>query len=270
MIQFTHYTGIETIEKILRNGFAYVPNKRSLITEFLPLHDFTKREPQQFGMVSFTELSPSQAEDHRKDFGNYGIVVSDKWAVSHKIQKVLYIDNTGPIYDCLRNLFQVAYNELKQKSLAREGEVTEMAYTNKVRAGIAGGYLYSNLLQLYEYMEPIKHLYQQEWRIVHPKPYYGYGETKADIIRNVSPPKGWAQFLNVLPVKPDDIIGFICPENEQDIFKKTIPPEFIRKPIDTYLRPKDRITSHWSERVPQGTFLGSIILRYANWFKACC
>ncbi|MBI5049251.1 MAG: hypothetical protein HZB54_09975 [Deltaproteobacteria bacterium] len=238
MIQFTHYTQkIEAIEKILKNGFAYVPNKRSLITEFLPSHDFTKREPQQFGMVSFTELSPSQAENHRKVFGNYGIVVSEKWALAHKIQKVLYIDNTGPIYDCLRNLFQVAYNELKQKSLAREGEVTEMAYTNKVRAGIAGGYLYSNLLQLYEYMEPIKHLSHQEWRIVHPKPYYGYGETKADIISNVSPPKGWAQFLNVLPVKTDDIIGFICPENEQDIFKKTIPSEFTRKPIDIYLKP---------------------------------
>ena len=87
-------------------------------------------------------------------------------------------------------------------------------------------------------LEPIEHLYQHEWRIVHPMPYYGYGETKADIIRNVSPPKGWAQFLNVLPVKPDDIIGFICPENEQDIFKKSMPSEFIRKPIDTYLRPK--------------------------------
>lgn len=234
-IQLTHYTQeIGTIEKILKNGFAYVPNKRDLISDFLPSHDFSKREPQQFGMVSFTELSPSQAKEHRKAFGNYGILVSTEWAVFHQIQKVLYIGNDGPIYDCLCNLFQVAYEELNQKSLAREGEVTEMAYTNKIRAAIAGGYIYSNLLQLYEYIEPIKNSYQQEWRIIPPKPYYGYAETKAEIIRNVSPPKGWAQFLNVLPIKPEDIIGFVCPGSKQNDFKKLLQSEFSRKPIDIF------------------------------------
>lgn len=232
-MQFTHYTQkIEIIKKILINGFAWIPNTRGFIKDLLPLHDFSDREPQEFGMISFTELPPIEAERHRKDYGDYGIVVSKKWAISQKIQKVIYIDRKGPIFECLHRLFQYAYDDLKQKSFRREGEISSMSFTNKVRANIAGGYLYSNLLQIYEYIEPIEHSYQNEWRIVHPQPYYGYGKNKEEIIKNVSPPKGWAKFLNVISLDIDDIVGFVCPANKKTIFRNELPEEYKGKAMD--------------------------------------
>jgi hypothetical protein len=168
----THYTSeIETVNKVLNNGFAWVPNTRRLITNLLPFHNFREREPQQFGMISFTDLPPEAAHGPRSAFGNYGIVISQEWASSNNIQKVFYIDSEGSIFEALRSLFKYAYDDLVKKSLNREGEVSQMAFTNKARAAVAGGILYAKLLELYEYMEPIEHSYQQEWRIVYPMPW---------------------------------------------------------------------------------------------------
>jgi len=90
---FTHYTSeIATVRNILTNGFAWIPNKRDLITNLLPFHDFKEREPQQFGMISFTDLPPEAAHGVRTKFGNYGIVISQGWASSNNIQKVNYVD----------------------------------------------------------------------------------------------------------------------------------------------------------------------------------
>jgi hypothetical protein len=234
-MRFSHYTGEkETVRKILKNGFAWVPNMRSLISDLLPLHDFTAREPQQFGMISFTELPPEAAQGPRRAFGNYGIVVSKEWAFSHSIQKVIYVANEGPIFEAIRWIFQYAYDDLVGRSMKREGEVTQMAFTNKARAAVAGGMLYAKLLEIYEYMEPIEHSYQQEWRMVHPMSLYGYGETKQEIIKNVSPPKGWAKFVHVLSITPNDVVGFVCPARERDIFQETLDRPYKGKHIYTY------------------------------------
>ena len=132
---------IETVHGILNNGFAWMPNKRGLIANFLPFHDFKEREPQQFGMISFTDLPPEAAHGPRSTFGNYGIVISQEWASSNNIQKVIYVDSNGPIFEALRWLFKYAYDDLVKRSLNREGEVSQMAFTNKARAGVAGGIL---------------------------------------------------------------------------------------------------------------------------------
>lgn len=58
----THYTDrIEALVGILTNGFAWVPNRRDLMPILVPEHDFSRREPQQFGMISFTDLEPDNA-----------------------------------------------------------------------------------------------------------------------------------------------------------------------------------------------------------------
>lgn len=231
-MSFTHYTGeMTTVQRILENGFVWVDNKRNLISDLLPNRDFIEREPQQFGMISFTELPPERAEGPRLEFGNFGIVVSREWAASHNIQKVWYVAGEGPIFEALRWLFQFAYEDLVKKSMQREEEVSHMAFTNRVRAEIAGGRLYSKLLQLYEYMEPIENSYQHEWRIVHPMPLYGYKNTKQEIIENVSPPKGWAKHVHVLTLTTDDIVGFVCPLNELGAFQELLNSPFQEKPI---------------------------------------
>lgn len=234
-IQLTHYTkDIENIRMILENGFAYVPNKRNLIKHFISEYDFTKREPQEFGMISFTELPVEMTKEIRQTFGCFGITIEMEWALSHKAQKVIYMDIIGPIPEAFGRLFQQAFEDLKSKIEARSpGD--KMAFTNKAMAVTYGGRMYSNLLQIYEYMEPIENSYQQEWRIVHPLPYYGYKKSKKEIIQDVSPPRGWGQYLNVLGVKPKDVVCLVCPAGEENRLRAILPDTYKFKAIKTYM-----------------------------------
>jgi len=223
MTQLTHYTGsIDTIINILSNGFAWFPNRRDLITHFIPFHDFSSREPQQFGMISFTELSPQNSAPVRHHFGNYGIMVSAEWALSQNAQRVLYIDYQGQVFDGFQRLFQYAYGDLICSSQLRTGEISSMVFTNRAMANITRSFLYGNLLKLYEYMEPSAHSNQQEWRITNPEPLYGFRETKQEIIENVSPPKGWAKIVNLLRIECLDVTGFVCPESETQILRNSL------------------------------------------------
>lgn len=232
MIQLTHYTGnIDTVIEILTNGFAWIPNKRELIVHFIPFHDFSSREPQQFGMVSFTDLPPEKSAPVRRDFGNYGIMVSPEWAASQKAQKVLYVDYQGPVFESFQSLFQYAYGDLICSSQLRTGEVSLMVFTNRLMANETSAFLYGKLLKLYEYMEPSVHSYQQEWRITNPEPLYGFKETKPEIIENVSPPKGWAKIVNLLRIESRDVTGFVCPESETQLMKNSLPDLYKDKSI---------------------------------------
>lgn len=232
----THYThSINTIEQVLNNGLAWVPNKRNLIASLVDHHDFSKREPQEFGMISFTELPASNTKQHRDVFGNYGIVMTPKWVSDNNVQKVMYIDTDGPVHEALTTLFNIGYFDLKSKIKHSEDGMWEMSYTNKAMAGaVAGSQVWACLLQLYEYFEPIKYSYQQEWRIVQKEPLYGYKETKEEVIKNVSPPVGWASIINVIKVQPKDIQGFICPQGDEPLLLKALPESYRSHKIDTY------------------------------------
>src|SRR5260370_34562109 len=193
----THYTGsIEAVVNILSKGFAWVPNKRNLVQNLLPALDFSEREPQEFGMISFTDRDPP-ALDHIGKFGEFGIVVSHAWARSQMAQRVLYVSEEGPVPIALHWLFTAGYEQLKAEIKYPSDAAAQMAFTNKTMAGVQGGALWSNLLTLYEYMEPADHAYQSEWRIVHTHPLYGYPSSKREIIQSVSPPTGWPQFFSV-------------------------------------------------------------------------
>lgn len=234
-VELTHYTrDVETVAKILTNGFAWMPNQRQLIADLVPSHDFSVREPQEFGMVSFTELAPECALKHRVLFGSYGIVVSSEWAQRHGAQRVLYIDRSGSVFEALSWLFQNAHEQLTARIRHPADTALQMAYTNKAMAGVVGGVMWANLLQMYEYLEPVENSYQAEWRIAHPYPLYGYGSTRDEVIKNVSPPEGWAKHVNVISVEPQDIERFICPAGAEAELRASLPNIYRDKSISVY------------------------------------
>src|ERR1017187_9909160 len=103
----THYTrALQCVVGILNNGFAWVPNRPNLMSKLVAGHDFSQREPQQFGMISFTAWSPPAPPRHREAFGDFGIVVSREWA-----QRVFYVEE-GPFLDALRWLYTTALDHL--------------------------------------------------------------------------------------------------------------------------------------------------------------
>src|ERR1044071_2339849 len=168
--RLVHYTdSAETIASICENGFLLVPNKRHLINALLGEELFAEadREPQEFGMVSFTQLPITQAELHRERFGAFGIVVSWDWANANEIQRVIYVDESGQVAATFAWLFRLAKQEIER---AVGGKPSRMALANKVFAMTTGSTMYSRLLTLYEYMEPERNSPQVEWRIVNKVP----------------------------------------------------------------------------------------------------
>jgi hypothetical protein len=235
MLGLTHYTSsLTAIENILANGFAWVPNERKLIQQFVPEHDFSRREPQKFGMISFTDSEPPAPLAHRNRFGQFGVVVAREWAQSQMAQRVLYVPAEGPVAETLRWLFTCGYEQLKAVMRYPGDAAAEMAFTNKAMAEVEGALLWSKLLTLYEYLEPEKNACQSEWRIVQPLPLYGYPSSTEEIIRAVSPPQNWAKFTKVLRAPDDAIIGFVCPSREEESFMKVLPAHFASRAIELY------------------------------------
>lgn len=224
----THYTAsIEAVTGILRSGFAWVPNRRNLMPLLVPEHDFSKREPQQFGMISFTELASERAAGHASVFGAFGVVVSERWALANRAARVVYVESTGPAFEAWRSLFRIGYRDVTARIAYRDDAAWLMSFENKAMAGaVAGSALWTALLQLYEYMESADFASEREWWIVHPNPYYSLSEAKDVVIQQVSPPQRWARFLHVVRVSPQDVIALVCPRNQCGALWKALPEKY--------------------------------------------
>lgn len=224
----THYTkSAEAVANILRYGFAWFPNVRRLTNLLIPDRDFSKREPQEFGMVSFTEIEPPCAAAHRRQFGPFGIVVSKKWANEKEAQRVIYVDDRGPLTETFCSLFAEGYADLTRRINHPDDDAWLMAYENKNIAGaLSGSVFWSNLLQLWEYLEPASSAAQREWRIVNPVPHYSLSKDKTKAIAQVSPPQGWANAMNVLPIPQSEVVALVCVGNARTNLRANLPPNF--------------------------------------------
>jgi hypothetical protein len=186
-----HYTSsADIIASILTHGFLLVPNKRYLINAFLGEDLFSEREPQEFGMVSFTQLRMEDAASHRDRFGAFGIVVSWDWALRNDAQRVVYVDVEGPVASELAWLFRFARQEFER---AAGGAVHAQTLENKAAASFARSTLWSRLLTLYEYMEPERNSAQVEWRIVNRLPQYHSGATRAEVVMRSYKPSSFGR-----------------------------------------------------------------------------
>jgi len=208
----------------LTHGFAWIPNRRKLAKLLIPQHDFSRREPQQFGMISFTELEPPQTRAHRERFGAFGIVITERWALERGAQRVIYLDEEGPITVALRVLFEIGYSDVTRRIEYPDDAGWVMAYENKNAASaIAGSSLWAHLLQLWEYLEPASSAAQREWRIVNPDPLYSLSENKSEAIAHVSPPQNWAKLTNVLPIQRSEVVALICRTTDTERLQSQLP-----------------------------------------------
>lgn len=225
----THYTSTSyALVNILTHGFAWFPNRRHLTRLLIPEHDFTKREPQQFGMISFTEMQPEEAEAHREQFGSYGIIVSGAWSGRNAALPVIYVNEFGPLTEALKAIFDIGYKDVTARIRYPGDEGWLMAYENKFAAGaIAGSRLWANLLQLWEYMEPEGNSNQREYRIVNPDPFYSLSTDKAEVIKSVSPPEGWGKHTRVLAIQRADVVALVCPAGERRKLRAILPSEYV-------------------------------------------
>lgn len=225
---FHYTTSVEVVASILRHGFMVFPNRRNLINRLLMMPGFEQREPQQFGMVSFTELQREDVAYHRERFGNFGIAVSWSWAMRHHVQRVIYLGE-GHIMNTFAWLFQYGKQELERNYRGEGG--LEALLVNRAMAGLYSQ-LYSRLLTLYEYMETERNSRQVEWRIVNPLPQY-YDLHDMDALKEkllAYAMKG----IGTIGVRPADIEMLVCPRSQVATLRQAIPDEFKDVPIVPY------------------------------------
>jgi hypothetical protein len=229
----THYTKtIAAVGNILANGFAWVPNTRKLTKLLLPKRNWGNREPQQFGMISFTELQPEAARAHRAKYGAFGIVVNEAWAKQRGAQRVIYVSESGPLTNALQKIYDIGYQDLKARIEYPEDGAWQMSYENKAMASaVAGAALWSELLSVWEFLEPESSYAEQEWRMVNALPDYSLVGPTSDIIAAVSPPLNWARWTRLVSVTPHDVEAFVCPAPLVSAFHASLPEEFQRAQI---------------------------------------
>jgi len=227
--QLVHYTkSPEVVASILENGFLLVPNRRELIERFLGSEDFKGREPQEFGMVSFTELQKERARHHREIFGDFGVVVTWEWAVHHRAQRVLYVGD-GPVFRAFKWLFEFG----KQEILRHDPEASKgMSLTNRAVA-MMYNQMYGHLLTIYEYMQPERDSSQVEWRIANPIPHYHNRYSDRDLMMRELVRLAKSKMCT-LQVEPGHVEMLLCPAGDARRLKAAIPAAFRGVPIIPY------------------------------------
>jgi hypothetical protein len=167
----THYTGrgqsytesARAVANMLTHGFAFMPNPRQVTQWLLPEHDFGNEEPQQFGMISFTDLPIDAASEVRRCFGQFGVSVTSAWALRNGAQPLLYVTKGGPVADALRALFHAAHGGMKAAIPYPKDTFWTRSYRNRFVAAAFGGREYALLLRMYDFMESAEHAWQREW-----------------------------------------------------------------------------------------------------------
>lgn len=220
-----HYTRrLETVSKILRNGFLMAPNRRELMEVLLPGASFGEREPQQFGMISFTELDLGASTRHSENFGKFGICVTADWARRNGAHRVLYVDKHGPVTESFRWLFELGHQELQIKHPDYTDRILENDALSALYAQI-----YSRLTAIYEFMEPAANAHQMEWRIVNPVRQYHDLSNRARLLESLL--KDADSGIGTVRVEPDDVAALIIPKKAIRPLQASLPESFRRVPI---------------------------------------
>ncbi|OGT71084.1 MAG: hypothetical protein A3I78_07645 [Gammaproteobacteria bacterium RIFCSPLOWO2_02_FULL_56_15] len=212
-----HFTkSINDIGKILENGFLFVPNRRNLFEKFMGENwvpkgwttAVTRPEPQYFGMVSFAQVADHEVGEFQSQFGKFGIAVKWEWAARNGIDRVIYIHDSGNVFSAFQSLFKNALKDYIDHVPYPDDGFYQMGLENKKIAGhIPSGRNYSNLLTIYEYMEPSENGHQMEWRLVNYMPDYSFTTDKTSNI-NTALNLAKSNLGNVRVDRQD--IAFIC------------------------------------------------------------
>ncbi len=102
---------IENIIGILKDGFK--PNYRKENLNLILNKDYNRDNPLNiyFPMVCFCDIPLSQAKNHMKNYGNYGIGLSKEWGIEKKISPVLYAHNKSEILQYAGRLYYQVDNK---------------------------------------------------------------------------------------------------------------------------------------------------------------
>lgn len=100
-----HFTNIEALAGILRNGFY-----PSYHTEEYPAENGSTR--QAFPMVCFCDIPLSQIGDHIDLYGKYGVGLSKVWAIRSRLNPVLYLEKSSVLWRKFESVLAHNYEDI--------------------------------------------------------------------------------------------------------------------------------------------------------------
>ena len=226
-----HYTWtLEIVGSILELGFLLVPNPRELIKALLRDPDFGEREPQDHGMVCFTELPIWRARRQTAGFGRYGVAVTWEWAKRHGARRVTYVPDHGPEFRMWSERFCAARSDLARRAAARPDGWWDLAVYSSHPAAVLGATAWSAVLQEYEYMQTDRHAAEAEWRVVQSLPFsFSTSEHKDQIEEALSMARMWR--FTAVKLTPADVRFLVAPRGEAAALRDAVPRSFGSTPI---------------------------------------
>lgn len=214
--QLIHFTREEGLIGILHNGFALMPCDRLLLDDLFGGERPFKGDPQNFGMVCFTDAPFNKAGPVRKK-GDYGIAVKFAWAEQHGVRKVRYISRLYAWF--MRFRFRKEMEHLSQQIDFPKDEGLKLAYKNKEFAAFMGAPGYGAALDDYEFMQTVRDKKQREWRITQPLPFDN------SMPGEIPSPEGWG-FLYFKKLEASDIEFLMCPTGKTKYILDKVPEQF--------------------------------------------
>jgi hypothetical protein len=140
---------------------------------------------------------------------------------------VWYVRRGSREFKDLQARAAAAFEDLKAKTLHPEDGMWQLGYGYApAAAAINGAMEWANFLVLYRYLEPAENEYQWEWRIIHPTGAGSLSRDRKKLIEDVSPPQGWAAYINVLKIPEDKVVGFVCPWRRRRNFLSQLPAQY--------------------------------------------
>ena len=211
-----HFTSKDGLCGILENGFALLPCDRALLDDLFGRNRPFEGDPQNFGMVCFSEALLEKSAPVRKK-GNYGIAVKFDWAEENGIRKVQYISRLKAFR--LQRRFRKAVETLKSRIGYPEDEGLKLAFKNKEFAAFMGAPEYTEILDEYEYFQTSRDKAQREWRITQKLPFYNLQPGQ------VPSGKRWGR-LYFRKIEPQDIKFLVCPTGHEAATRNFIPNRY--------------------------------------------
>jgi hypothetical protein len=181
-VVLTHYTSsADAVASILRLGFFFSFRPTGTFELLYRAAGVDALEPDDKGMVCFTELSVQDAAEHRSNFGSFGIALSKYWLVGQGARQVVYIKEDSLYFQAFvdrirdhapREAFGYRVNDQEAPMFVKM--LRQRSLASKAASSILGmDPVYLELLDDLLWVQVTSDQNQAEWRIRNPSSFGG-------------------------------------------------------------------------------------------------
>lgn len=165
-------------------------------------------------------------------FGMFGVCLNRNWVIQNGFRPVLYIKEKGFLHKVFQTRFDEALRELDSiiENEPKDDAFPRMAFTNQAVSMWLNAKKWSEFLEIFQYMEPVKHSYQSEWRFCRTKPMHNQ-QTVEEMKRYVKSKSGWTLGISLRKFEPEDVTALFLPKHFEEDTKVAIPAPYNGKPI---------------------------------------